>query len=92
MKISPTPFTAALAGLFSGVIMPALWGRLASDSVWLTLAFLLFVAFPAHAFVVGFRRDQPAGQATLDTALLKRIGAWLGATAVAVALTWALRA
>jgi len=90
--ITPTPLTAAIAGLFSGVIMPILWGRLANDSVWLTAAFLLVVAFPAHAFVVGFRRDQPSGQATLDTALLKRIGAWLGATAVAVALTWAFRA
>ena len=92
MKITPTPVTAALAGAFSGVTMPALWGRLANDSVWLTLAFLLVVAAPAHALVVGFGREQAAGPAAVDTALLKRIGAWLGATGVAVAVTWVLRA
>ena len=72
--------------------MPALWARLASDSVWLTLAFLLVVALPAHVLVVGLRREQASAPNALDTALLKRIGAWLGATAAAVALTWVFRA
>lgn len=92
MKITPTPLTAALAGLFSGLAMPALWARLASDGVWLTLAFLLVVALPAHALVVGFGHAQPSGPPRLDTALLKRIAAWLGATAAAVAIPWVLRA
>ena len=91
MKITPTPVTAAIAGLFSGVTMPALWARLASDSVWLTLAFLLVVAVPAHVLVVGIRREEASVPNAVDTALLKRIAAWLGATAAAVALAWVLR-
>lgn len=88
MKINPNPVTAAIAGLFSGVTMPLLWARFAHDSVWLTVAFLLVVALPAHAFVVGFGREQGTVGATVDSALLKRIGAWLGATGAAVAGAW----
>lgn len=47
----------------------------------LILAFLLVVALPAHAFVMGFGRSQRPDARTLDTALLKRIGAWLAAVA-----------
>jgi hypothetical protein len=42
---------------------------------------LLVVALPAHAFVVGFGRTQAPSARSLDTALLKRIGAWLAAAA-----------
>lgn len=90
MTIRATPLTAAIAGVFSAVTMPLLWPRVQADSVWLMLAFVLLVALPAHAFVVGFGRGS-ASASTLDTALLKRIGAWLGATAVALLAAWALR-
>ena len=84
MTVTPTPLTAALAGVFSSVTMPLLWPRLSADSVWLVLAFVLLVALPAHLFVVGLRRSEvPA--ARVDTALLKRMAAWLGATAVVLA-------
>lgn len=92
MKITPSLTTAALAGLFSAVAMPMLWARFANDSAWLTIAFLLVVALPAHAFVVGFGHRPEPGAARLDTALLKRVAAWLGATLVALGITWALRA
>lgn len=89
MKIRPSPVTAAIAGVFSAVTMPLLWPRLQADSVWLMLAFVLLVALPAHAFVVGFERTSNAAN-TLDIALLKRIGAWLGATAVVLVVAWML--
>jgi hypothetical protein len=92
VKITPTLLTAALAGAFSAFTMPVLWARLGNDSLWLMLAFLLVVALPAHAFVVGFGRSAAAGPATLDTALLKRTGAWLGASALVLAIMWILRA
>ncbi len=95
MKITPTPVTAALAGLFSALVMPALWLRLGSgsaDSTWVIVALLLTVALPAHAFVVGFGRS-PAPQAgTLDTALLKRVAAWLASALATVAVTALVRA
>ena len=89
MKISPTPVTAALAGVFSALIWPFLWARFGSastaGSVELIVATLLVIALPAHAFVVGFGGNQSLG-ARIDTALLKRVGAWLlAATTTAVA-------
>lgn len=84
--LTPTPIHAAAAGAFAGVVMPMLWSRLANDSTSLVVAFLLVVALPAHAFVVGFSRSPAANARTLDTALLKRVGAWLGAAAVAMGL------
>jgi hypothetical protein len=88
--VTPTPLTAALAGVFSSLAMPLLWPRLEAGSTWLVLAFVLLVALPAHAFVVGFRRSEvPASK--VDTALLKRVGAWLAATGLALLVTWALR-
>lgn len=89
MKIRPTLATAALAGAFAGVVMPVLWSRLAADSTYLVLAFLLVVALPAHALVAGFGWQHRSG-ATLDTALLKRVGAWLAAAAIAALVSQAL--
>ena len=86
----PTPITAALAGAFAGMVTPILWLRLATDSISLVVAFLLVVALPAHAFVVGFARNQAANTRTVDTALLKRVGAWLLSAAVATAISQAL--
>jgi len=56
------------------------------------MAFLLAVALPAHAFVVGFGRGQAPDARTLDTALLKRIGAWLAAAAATVVIAGFFRA
>jgi hypothetical protein len=88
LNISPTPITAALAGLFSAVVWPLLWSRFgggeAPGTIQVVVITLLVIALPAHAFVVGFRPGQAAGARTLDTALLKRVGAWLGAAGVTV--------
>ena len=96
MNIAPTPITAALAGLFSALVLPLLWshfgGQGSADSIGLVVAFLLVVALPAHAFVLGFGRNQVANPRTLDTALLKRIGAWLVAVAATVAVAEIFRA
>ena len=50
------------------------------------IATLLVVALPAHAFVVGFTRARTPSARTVDTALLKRIGAWLASAAGITAL------
>lgn len=88
MKLTPTPLTAALAGIFSAVVWPLMWARFggadSTGSIELVVATLLVIALPAHAFVVGFGPQQSPGARTLDTALLKRIGAWLAAAAVTV--------
>lgn len=85
MKIAPSITTATLVGAIAGFVMPLLWSRLASDSTYLIIAFLLVVALPAHAFVAGFGWQHRAGS-TLDTALLKRVGAWLLAAILAAAI------
>lgn len=85
MKITPSIATATFAGAIAGFVMPQLWSRLASDSTYLIVAFLLVVALPAHALVAGFGWQHKAG-ATLDTALLKRVGAWLLAAVLASAI------
>ena len=72
--------------------MPVLWSRLATDSMILVPAFLLVVALPAHAFVVGFGRSQTPNARTLDTALLKRLGVWLLSAIVATAISQAFHA
>ena len=96
MKFTPTPVTAALAGVFSAIVWPLLWARFGSSPADSTVAIvvitLLVIALPAHAFVVGFGRSQAAGARTVDTALLKRIGAWLLAAGVTVAVAAAIRA
>lgn len=86
MKITPTTTTAILAGGLAGFVMPMLWSRLASDSTYLIIAFLLVVALPAHALVAGFGWQHRAGN-TLDTAMLKRVAAWLLAAIVATAIS-----
>ena len=92
MTLTPTPTTAALAGAFAGILMPILWPRLATDSMILIVVFLFVVALPAHAFVVGFGQKQAADPRSVDTALLKRVGAWLVCATAAAALGQALRA
>ena len=92
MTLTPTPITAALAGAFAGIVMPVLWPRLADDGLALVLAFLLVVALPAHAFVVGLARHRPAEAGTLDAALLKRLAAWLLSAVAATAVVPALAA
>lgn len=96
MNITPTPVTAALAGVFSAIAWPLLWSRFGSSpsdgTIAIVVITLLVIALPAHAFVVGFRRSQPAGARTVDTALLKRVGAWLLAAGATVAVAAAIRA
>lgn len=86
----PTVVTAALAGAVGGIVMPILWPRLAADSMVLVIAFLLVVALPAHAFVVGFNRPASGDGRGVDTALLKRVGAWLLSAIAATTLGQAL--
>jgi hypothetical protein len=85
MKIAATPITAAVAGAFSAAIWPLLWSRFGGDgagSTELVVLTLLVIALPAHAFVVGFGAAGAAASRKIDTALLKRIGAWLAGAAV----------
>lgn len=91
VKITPSITAATLVGAIAGFVMPLLWSRLASDSTYLTVAFLLVVALPAHAFVAGFGWQHRAGT-TLDTALLKRVGAWLLSAVIATAISQAIQA
>lgn len=93
LKITPTVISAALAGIFSAITWPLLWkhfGQSASSGhIEVILGTLLLVALPAHAFVLGFGHRQ-ASQVGLDTALLKRIGAWLATAAGTVLLVGAV--
>lgn len=90
MTLTPTPVTAALAGAFSALTWPLLWARFGqsdtSGSMELIVATLLVVALPAHALVMGFGYRPEPHSRKLDTALLKRIGAWLGAAILTTAL------
>jgi len=92
LELKATLVNAALAGALAGVVMPLLWQRLANDSTSLVIAFLVVVALPAHAFVVGFGSNQTADARSVDTALLKRVGAWLLSAAVTAAVTQAFHA
>ena len=97
MKVTPTPVTAALAGVFSAIVWPPMWSRFGSaataGSLELILVMLLVIALPAHAFVVGFGRSAGSSAAgAVDTALLKRIGAWLAAAVVTALVGAAFRA
>lgn len=87
MKITPTPLTAALAGIVAAIAWPYLWARYggpgSAGGVELVIATLLVIALPAHALVVGFARPQASAPGAVDTALLKRVGAWLAAAIVA---------
>ena len=87
---------AALAGLFSALVLPLVWSRFgdsgSAGSLALPVAFLAAVALPAHAFVMGFGRSEAPDPRTLDKALLVRIGVWLGAAVATVALSAMFRA
>jgi hypothetical protein len=93
MRLAPTPVTAALAGVFSGLTWPWMWplfnGPTASSTMGLVLATVVLIALPAHAFVLGFNRAATGG--AVDAALLKRIGAWVAAAAIAAIVVAALR-
>lgn len=95
VKITPTPITAALAGLFSALVLLVVWSRFGgiagAGNVGLIVVFLLAVALPAHAFVVGFVRGHAPAPGTLDTALLKRIVAWLAAAIATLLIAEVLR-
>ena len=90
LKITPSPISAALAGAFSALTWPVLWkhfGQSASSGhIEVILGTLLLVALPAHVFVLGLGHRQTPGSG-LDTALLKRVGAWLATAAGTVLLT-----
>ena len=90
MNLTPSPVTAALAGVFSALAWPLLWARFGGaespGTIELVLITLLVIALPAHAFVVGFGPNR-GGARTLDTALIKRIGAWLLADGLTVAIS-----
>jgi len=95
VSITPTPVTAALAGVFSGLTWPVIWplvsGPETSATLWLVLATIVLVALPAHAFVLGFQRGATPGARGLDGALLARIGAWLAGGVVTALLAAAYR-
>jgi hypothetical protein len=86
LNLTPTPLTAALAGVFSALAWPLLWSRFGGEqspgTFEVVIITLLVIALPAHAFVVGFGPRQATGAGKLDTAVLKRVGAWLAAAGV----------
>ena len=87
MALTPTPITAAIAGLFAGIVMPLIWPKLGDETMYWVFAFLLVIALPMHALVVGFKpaRDA-AGRGGIDAAVLKRVAIWLVAGIASVAL------
>ena len=95
MNMSPTLATAALAGVFSAVAFPLLWSRFvgadSSGTIEAVIITLLAIALPAHAFVVGLGPRSAVVARTVDTALLKRIGAWLAAAGITVLIGTAIR-
>ncbi|WP_454258876.1 hypothetical protein [Pseudoxanthomonas mexicana] len=62
MKLTPTPITAAIAGLFAGIVMPLIWPKLGDETLNWVFAFLLVIALPMHVLVVGFNPPREAGQ------------------------------
>lgn len=84
-NLRPTPWSAALAGVVAALAWPLLWARWggthADGGFELVVATLVVVALPAHAFVVGFDRARQGATRSVDSPLLKRIGAWLAAAA-----------
>jgi hypothetical protein len=82
LDLSPTPFTAALAGLFSALALPAAtrWlGEGSGDGMLFVVVFLIVVVLPAHAFVLGLRPTQGAPSRSVDRPLVVRTLAWVGA-------------
>ncbi|SDR12268.1 hypothetical protein SAMN05428982_3207 [Pseudoxanthomonas sp. CF385] len=86
MKFAPTPVTAAIAGLFAGIVMPWVWPRLGDETLNWVFAFLLVIALPMHVLVVGFNPPREAGQGGLNRALIRRVAVWLASAVAAVAL------
>ncbi|CAN7360440.1 hypothetical protein LJR168_002124 [Pseudoxanthomonas sp. LjRoot168] len=86
MKLTPTPITAVIAGLFAGIVMPLVWPRLGDETLNWVFAFLLVVALPMHVLVVGFNQPRDAGQGGLNRALVKRVAIWLASAVAALAL------
>lgn len=90
--MTPTPFTAALAGAFSAWALHA-FSRMAGSgsdvSVTYVLAFLLLVALPAHLGVLGLRRSQGSPSGGVDKPLLVRVAAWLVSAAIVSGITLA---
>ena len=90
MSLTPTPVTAALCGIFSGIawplLRPVLTGTESASGIGLILGTVVLVALPAHAFVVGFNRRQVVGAGAFDSALLVRIGFWLSSAAISAVL------
>lgn len=87
MPITPTPITAAIAGVFAGVAMPLIWPKLGDETMVWVFAFLLVIALPMHVLVVGTRPTQTAGgRAGIDGAVLKRVVIWLVAGIAGVAM------
>lgn len=85
---TPTPWTAAAAGLVAAIAWPPVWSRFGGaegDTTALVLATLLLIALPAHAGVVGLRPSAPAGGG-LDKPLLRRVAVWLAAALLASGL------
>lgn len=95
VTITPTPVTAALAGIFSAVVWPLLWSRFvgagSQGTMEAIVITLLVIALPAHAFVVGFRPGHTAPVRGVDKALLVRIGAWVAAAAITALIVMAVR-
>uniref|UniRef100_UPI0037840C89 hypothetical protein n=1 Tax=Aquabacterium sp. TaxID=1872578 RepID=UPI0037840C89 len=73
MNITPTPLTAALAGIGTALAWPFVWSRFGGPGgdggVALIAVTLLVIALPAHAFVVGFGPSQRSTSDRIDTAL-----------------------
>jgi hypothetical protein len=88
MNLTPTPVTAALAGIFSGLTWPLIWPL---STLWLMLGTIVLVALPAHAFVTGFKRRQIVDTGAMDFALLVRVGTWLACAASAAVLVSMMR-
>lgn len=84
MNLAATPLSAAIAGAFSACALPAFskwFGGDANTSFNYVIGFLLLVALPAHAGVLGLRREEGPPAQGVDKPLLIRVGAWLAAAA-----------
>ena len=87
MALTPTPITAAIAGIFAGIVMPLIWPRLGDETMYWVIAFLLVIALPMHVLVVGTKPIRGAeGRGGIDAATLKRVAIWLVAGIASVAL------
>jgi len=72
--------------------MALFWPRLEDDTMLMVVAFLLLVAVPVHASVVGLGHWHTATPGTVDTALLERGAFWLLGAVLAIAVSQALQA